>query len=84
MADTSTTITETPGLSSISTKQTSSAAANSGNAIMGAVCAIAIFHVNELLLRYGLTPIPTEIAAQYQIVFSFAGGVLAHRWSSAQ
>jgi hypothetical protein len=62
-------------------KSTSSNAAVAGGTVAAAVCAIAIFHFNELLLHYGMTPIPTEIAAEYQIVFSWMGAVVAHRFS---
>lgn len=62
-------------------KSTSSNAAVAGGTVAAAVCAIAIFHFNELLVLKGYTPIPTEIASEYQIVFSWMGAVVAHRFS---
>lgn len=70
MTDTSSSPTPrpTPGLGSMT----------GGGALAGAVCGVLIFHVNQIMLHYGLTPIPTEIAAQYQIIFAGAGGWVGH------
>lgn len=57
----------------------SSMPAVAGASVGAAACAIAIFHGNELLLHWGLTPIPTEIAADYQILFAALGGIVTHR-----
>lgn len=75
MADTSTLVPGAP-------KAPSSMPAVAGGTVAAAVCAIAVFHGNEILLHFGLTPIPTEIAAEYQIVFAYLGAVWAHNFAN--
>lgn len=68
-------------ISSAPKSGTSSMPAAAGGAVAASFCAICIFHFNEMLLHYGLTPIPTEIAAEYQVVFAYIGAVVAHRFA---
>lgn len=61
------------------TRPTSSMPAIAGGSVAAAVCAVAIFHGNNVLLHFGFIPIPTEIAAEYQIIFSWVGAIVGHR-----